>query len=102
MLEKRQPTSRSVSWIPLRLNNEGLPATASKRYAKRIDRDIRRWSERIRKRRALQVWRLLYVLRPGYLWLAAVNYGDMIRRQGLSYTAREFGRGLRASFTNRS
>ena len=47
-------------------------------------------------------WHIMYILRPGYLWLAIVNYGTMVRRQGLIYTARELARGLRVSFMGRS
>ena len=98
VLDQRRPVSTSVSWTPLLLNNAGLPAPAPAKIANNINREIKRWSGRIQNRNALQAWRLLYVLRPGYLWLAIVNYGDMVRRRGLICTAREFGRALRASF----
>jgi hypothetical protein len=102
VLDQRKPVSTSVSWTPLLLDPAGLPALASQNTTNHINREIKRWSERIENRTALQAWRLLYVLRPGYLWLAIVNYGDMVRRQGLIYTARELGRGLRAGFMGRS
>ena len=101
-LDEGKPRSTSVSWTPLLLDDAGLPAPAPARTANRINREIERWSRRIKKGTALDAWRLLYVLRPGYLWLAIVNYGDMVRRQGLIYTAREFWCNLRASFMGRS
>ncbi len=102
MLDERKPISTSVSWTPLLLDDAGLPAPAPKKIANRINREIKRWSGRIQNRTTLQAWRLLCLFRPGYLWLAIVNYGDMVRRQGLSYTTREIGRAFRASFMGRS
>ena len=101
-LDKCKPVTASVSWTPLCLDHAGLPAPAPEGAAGVINRGIRRWSVRIQNRTGLQAWRLLYVFRPGYLWLASVHYGDMIRRQGLFHTAREFGRALYASFMARS
>ena len=101
-LEQRKPVSTSVSWTPMLLDSAGLPAPALDKIADRIHREIKRWSRRIQNRTALPVWRLLYVFRPGYLWLILINYGDMVRRRGFIHTAREFGRGLRASFMSRS
>ena len=98
MFDQRKPVSTSASWTPFLLDDAGLPAPAPEKTANRINREIKRWSRRIQNRTTLQAWRLLYVLRPGYLWLAVVNYGDMVRRRGLVCTAREFGRALRASF----
>jgi hypothetical protein len=97
-LDERQPNATSVSWAPMLLDNSGLPAPAPEKTAIKIDKEIKRWSERIQRRTALPRWRLLYLFRPGYLWLVCVNYGDMVRRQGLVHTAREIGRALRASF----
>jgi hypothetical protein len=98
MFDQRKPVSTSASWTPFLLDDAGLPAPAPEKTANYINREIKRWSRRIQNRTTLQAWRLLYVLRPGYLWLAIVNYGDMVRRRGLICTAREFGRALRASF----
>jgi len=100
VLDGREPMSTSVSWTPFLIDQAGLPAPAPSKAAKHINRDIERWSGRIKKRTALPVWRLLYVFRPGYFWLAIVNFGDMARRQGIIHTAREFVRALRASFMN--
>jgi hypothetical protein len=101
-LDPSKPVSTSVSWTPLLLDYAGLPAPAPAKTANHINREIKRWSARIQNRTALQTWRLLYVLQPAYLWLAMVNYGDMVRRRGLIYTAREFVRALHASFMGRS
>jgi poly-gamma-glutamate synthesis protein (capsule biosynthesis protein) len=101
-LDQGKPVSTSASWTPLLLDSTGLPTPAPEKTANRIDREIERWSERIKKGTTLQAWRLAYVFRPGYVWLAIVNYGDMVRRQGLSHTVRELGRGLRGSFMGRS
>jgi len=99
-LDGCEPMSTSVSWTPLLIDQAGLPAPAPGKAANRINRGIERWSGRIKNRTALPAWRLLYVFRPGYLWLAIINFGDMARRQGIIHTAREFGRALRASFMN--
>ena len=97
-LDQHKPMSTSATWTPLLIDHAGLPTPAPRKAANNINREIKRWSGRIQNRTTLQAWRLLYVLRPGYLWLAIVNYGDMVRRRGLICTAREFGRALRASF----
>jgi hypothetical protein len=101
-LDQRKPQSTSVSWTPLLLDHVGLPAPAPARIANRINQDIERWSRRIQNRTTLPAWRILYIFRPVYWWLAIVNYGDMVRRQGIIYTVRELGRGLRGSFMGRS
>jgi hypothetical protein len=101
-LDQSKPVSTSVSWAPLLLDDAGLPAPAPTKTANHINREIKRWSVRIQNRTALQAWRLLYIFRPGYVWLAIVNYGDMVRRLGLLYTARQIGRALHASFMGRS
>jgi hypothetical protein len=101
-VERPELVSTSVSWTPMLIDSNGLPAPAPARVAQQIDRQIRRWSKRIDSRTALPAWRFLYMFRPGYVWLAIVNYGDMIRRLGLINTAREFGRGFRGSFMGRS
>lgn len=101
VFDQRKPVSTSVVWTPLLLDRAGWPTPAPARIATRIDRHINRWSARIHSRRTLPAWRLLYALRPGYLWVAVVNYGDMIRRQGLVSTAREFARAFVSSFMSR-
>jgi hypothetical protein len=98
-LHQGKPMSTSSSWLPVLLDDAGLPAPAPMVKAGDINRHIERWSGRIEHRASLPVWRFVYLLRPGYLWLAMVNYGDMVRRQGLIYTARQIGRALRVSFT---
>jgi hypothetical protein len=101
-LYQGKPMSTSSSWFPVLLNDAGLPAPAPMAKASNINRHIKRWSGRIEQGASLQVWRFVCLLRPGYLWLAMVNYGDMVRRRGLIYTAREFVRALHASFMGRS
>jgi hypothetical protein len=97
-LDRCKPVSTSASWTPALLDDDGFPSPASGRTADQINKEIKRWSQRIEDRAGLQKWRLLYILRPAYLWLALVNYGDMVRRQGFVHTARQFGNALRASF----
>lgn len=68
--------------VPVLLNGEGLPESASGKQAEEILAKVEKHSRRLQGRFSLSMWRLSEMLRPQYLRLNAVHYADIVRRQG--------------------
>lgn len=81
---------------PVILDDNGLPARAPEIQSRRILSRIKRYSDRIQQRKYLEWWRLLEMLRPGYLWLNIVHHADICRRQGVWSVLQSVARGVRA------
>jgi hypothetical protein len=81
---------------PLLLDGAGLPERATGTQAEQILRQIERHSQRLHRRDRLAWWRLSEMVKPGYLRLAAINYGDMARRKGIRHMLQSVVEGARA------
>ena len=94
-MDPLQPGSERLEIRPILMDRNGLPCEATKMDAVEILRRIARYSDRIRSSR-LGWWRAREMVRPVYLWMNAVNYADIARRNGLRVLVRLLIEGIRA------
>jgi poly-gamma-glutamate synthesis protein (capsule biosynthesis protein) len=80
---------------PVFLDENGLPIKPTKTRYKRILKRIHRFSERIHRKKYLNIWRYWEICKPTYLWLTFSNYADIFRRQGALFLLKTIYSGIK-------
>jgi poly-gamma-glutamate capsule biosynthesis protein CapA/YwtB (metallophosphatase superfamily) len=97
-LDRSSLAVQEIHVQPVILSKEGRPATAPAGASDRIRRRIQRYSRRIASGH-IRGWRLCAMASPVYLWMNAVNYLDIARRQGVRAALRMLVEGIKTQLT---
>jgi hypothetical protein len=94
-----QPENERLEIRPILIDNNGLPFIAPAGDAAGILRRIGRYTDRIRAGR-FGLWRLWEMAKPVYLWMNAINYADIARRNGISASLKLLMEGMKAQLAS--